>query len=206
MRDLSFAYMKCFLVIASAFMVFGCASSDMVLKPVYQPVGEAKGPGGTIVMVVSVPGPSRPGAESLSSVYGDVKDGNGKIKGNIISSVSPEVFIKDALTDELQKAGYKLNVENSLPKGVRHAIVINKAQISLDETTSLVKMEGSCRVSLAIDLWREGAMVRKLSYEKAFSDYAVKDREKLHNQLLQKTLSAVMKDAQADIVNYMTKK
>ncbi len=187
------------------FFISGCASSDLVLKPVYQPVGDGKGPGGELVFVMSVEGPSRPGSDSVSSIYGEVKDSGGKVRGNIISSISPASFIKEALFQELQKAGYDVKVQPAFPKAVPQGVMVTKAIIALDETTSLVKMEGSCKVSLAFDLWKNGAMIRKLTYEKNVSDYAVRDREKLHNQLLQKALSAVMKDVQADILTYLVK-
>ena len=193
-----------FGILLMSMLVFsGCATSDLVLKPVYQPVGDGRGPGGELVLIMSVEGPSRPGSDAVSSVYGEVRNSDGKVKGNIISSISPSAFIREALRQELQKAGYDVKFESEMPKTVKNGLVVTKSEISLDETTSIVKMEGTCKISVAVDLWKEGAMIRKLTYEKVVSDYAVRDREKLHNQLLQKTLAAVMKDAQADIVKYL---
>ncbi len=206
MRPVSARFYNYFLMILFASFLAGCAPTDLVLKPVYQPVGVEVGTGGELVFAMLVDSHVRPGSEAVSSVYGDVKKSDGKVVGNIISSLSPALFMREALRQELAKAGYDVKIESALPKGVQQGIVVTNAVISLDETTSIVKMEGNCKINLVIELWKQGVMTKTLTYEKNISDYAVKDREKLHNQLLQKALSAVMKDAQADIVNFLGKK
>lgn len=180
----------------------GCAPTDLVIKPTYQTTGESKGPGGQLTLVSALDG-AKVGTERIQFIYGEIKDSDGKIKGNVTSAVSPASLVRDALQEELLKAGYTVPVAQLQAKDAEQAVVLTTATIALDETVSLVKSEAECKVSVAIELWKKGTMVRRLIYGKSVSDFALKDRDRLHQQLLQKALGAVMKDAVADVVTYL---
>lgn len=178
-----------------------CAPTDLVLKPSYQPASEIKGAGGTVLLVSNLDGMT--GLGRVQFIYGEVKDTDGRVKGNVVSSVAPATLVRDALQQELLRAGYTAQIVAGLPKDVQQGVVLTGAMVSLDEVTSLVKIEAECKVQVVLELWKNGALVRKLTYGKNVSDFAVRDREKLHQQLLQKALGAVMKDATADLVTYL---
>lgn len=190
-------------LMATQWLLTACAPTDLVLKPAYEPVGVSKG-GGSLVLVSSLDGATKTdGAVRVQFVYGEIKDTDGKIKGNVVSQMAPATLVRDALQQELLKAGYLVQLAAGIPKEADSGVVLTAATISLDEVTSLVKIEAECKVNMTLELWKKGALVRKLTYGKNVSDFAVRDREKLHQQLLQKTLGAVMKDATADLANYV---
>lgn len=182
-------------------MLSACAPTDLVLKPSYQPTSESKGAGGTLLVASALDGAS--GAGRVQFIYGEVKDTDGKIKGNVVSPVAPATLVRDALHQELLRVGYTVQLVSGLPKDVQQGLLLTGATVSLDEVTSLVKIETECKVQVVLELWKNGALVRKLTYGKNVSDFAVRDREKLHQRLLQKALGAVMKDATADLVTYL---
>ncbi len=185
-------------------LLAACAPTDLVLKPTYLPVGDSKGAGGPLVLATVLTAPSKAdGAEQLKYVYGEIKDSDGKVIGNVESLTSPAVLVRDALQMELLKAGYMVQLATELPKGVPQGVQLSVASVTMDEVNSLVRMEAQCKVQVTLDLWKNGALVRKLTYGKNVSDFAVRDREKLHRELLQKALGTVMKDAVADLVTYL---
>ena len=183
-------------------LLSACAPTDLVIKPGYRAVGESRGNGGAVLLVSPQEG-TQTGAERVQYVYGEIKDSNGRVKGNITGSVSSAALVRDALQQELYKAGYSVQVGQALSKEAAQGVVLSNVKVTLDELTTLVKSEAECSVALSLEIWKQGALVRKLTYGKTVSDFALKDRELLHQQLLQKALSAVMKDAAADIVTYL---
>lgn len=192
------------LLLSVSVMLAACAPSDLVIKPSYQPAGESRGAGGPFVLASTLESPNgHGGAERVQFVYGEVKDSDGKVMGSVVSQTSPTSLVRDALEMELLKAGYTVQVAQALPAGVEQGAVLTAATVTLDEVSSLVKIEADCKVNLSLELWKKGALVRRLTYGKNVSDFAVKDREQLHRRLLQKALSAVMKDATADLVKYL---
>ncbi len=197
-------YILLFVVLAVSTLLAACAPSDLVIRPSYQPIGESKGAGGPLVVASALETPAgHGGAERVQFVYGEVKDTDGKVMGSVVSQTSPTAVVRDALQMELLKAGYTVQVAQALPAGVEQGVVLTAATVTLDEVSSLVKIEADCKVNLSLELWKKGALVRRLTYGKNVSDFAVRDREQLHRQLLQKALGAVMKDATADLVKYL---
>lgn len=179
-----------------------CAPADLVIKPTYQTTGEAKGAGGQL-FIVSALDSQKSAVERVQFIYGEVKSSDGKIKGNVISQVPPATLVRDALQQEMLKAGYNVQVSTAFPKEFDQGLLLTAATVSLDEVSSIVKNEAECKVSLSLEVWKKGTLVRRLSYGKSVSDYALKDRDKLHQALLQKALGAVMKDALADVLTYL---
>lgn len=190
-------------LVALSGLLVACAPTDLVLKPSYQPTGEVKG-SGALVVASNVDGLARPdSAVRIQFVFGEIRNTDGKVKGNVVSKVSPAALVRDALQQELLKSGYAVQAVSELPKDVEHGVVLTAASVSLDEVTSLVKFEAECKVNVTLELWKKGALVRKLTYGKNVADFAVRDREKLHQQLLQRTLGAVMRDAVTDLATYV---
>jgi len=201
-RSLKQTAQWCLLLAVS--LLAACAPVDVTLKPTYQSIGEIKGGGGPLVLASALETASKPdGTQRVQFIYGEIKDTDGRIKGNVVSPVAPASLVRDALQQELLKAGYTVQFAAALPKQVEHGLLLTTASVTLDEVASLVKIEAECKVQVTLELWKQGLLVRKLTYGKNVSDFAVRDREKLHQQLLQKALGAVMKDAIADLITYL---
>lgn len=186
-------------------LLAGCATSDLQLKPSYQPVNEAKGPGGLLVLASSLEGTVPGVGERIQWILGEVKDTDGKIKGNVTSSIAPTALLRDALQQELLRAGYTVQVGKAVPKDAEYGLVLVASTLQLDETRSLVKVEAECRVSFSVEIWVKGAKTNTLSFESRFSDFAVRDREKLHQDVLQKAFATAFKRALPAIVEQLKK-
>jgi hypothetical protein len=195
-------YGYAFLLIVSV-ALSGCATSDLQLKPSYQPSGETKGAGGALVLASSLEGTVPGVGERIQWILGEIKDTDGKVNGSVTSSAAPTVLVRDALQQELLRAGYAVRVDQALSKGVERGLVLNAAVLKLDETRSLIKFEADCRISFSVEIWLKGVKINTLSFESRFSDFAVKDREKLHQDVLQKAFAAAFKRAVPAIVEQL---
>lgn len=194
------ATLICLVVIAGA--LAACVSADLMLVPKYRAVGEQQGTG-LVVLGVATDGPGAAGrVEREQYVYGEVRTTDGKIKGNVLGPVAPAVLVRDALQQELVKSGYDVRFDASAARQAERGIVLTVSSLSLDEVASLVKIEAECKVQLVLELWQQGRLLSRLTYSKTLSDFAVRDREQLHQKLLQKTLATVMQAATADLATY----
>jgi len=190
----------CLVVMAG--MLAACAPADLVLVPSYAAVGEHRG-GGQLVLGVATVGPGAPGGvEREQFVYGEVRTTDGKIKGNVLGPVAPAMLVRDALQQELAKSGYDVRFDSALARQAERGVVLTVSSLSLDEVASLVKIEAECKVQLVLELWQQGTLLSRLTYSKTLSDFAVRDREQLHQKVLQKTLATVMQAATADLTTY----
>lgn len=198
---LSCVAVSCLLVA----MLAGCATSDLQLKPSYQPVSDAKGAGGSLVLASSLEGTVPGVGERIQWILGEVKDTDGKVKGNVTSPTAPSALVRDALQKELLRAGYAVQVTKAVPQEAAYGLVLAASTLQLDETRSLVKVEADCRVSFSVEIWVKGAKTNTLSFESRFSDFAVRDREKLHQDVLQKAFASAFKRALPAIVEQLKK-
>lgn len=186
-------------------LLAGCATSDLQLKPGYQPVGDTKGPGGALVLASSLEG-SVPGAgERVQWILGEIKDSDGKVKGNVTSPTAPSALLRNALQQEFQRAGYAVQNDTSLPKDSDQGLVLTATSLHLDEIRSLVKVEADCRVSFSVEIWLKGVKTTTLSFESRFSDVAVRDRAQLHQDVLQKAFASAFKRAVPAIMEQLKK-
>lgn len=193
------------VLLVLAVFASGCATSDLQLKPSYQAVGETKGSGGTLILASSLEGTVPGVGERIQWILGEVKDTDGKIKGNVTSVSAPTAVVRDALQQELLRAGYAVQIDKALPPNVDRAVVLSAGKLMLDEIRSLVKVEAECKVSFTVEIWRNGAKTNTLSFESRYSDFAIKDREKLHQEVLQKAFASAFKRAVPAIVEQLKK-
>jgi hypothetical protein len=195
-------YSYAIVLILSA-LISGCATADLQLKPSYQPSGEVKGAGGELILASLLEGTVPGVGERIQWILGEIKDTDGKVKGSVTSSAAPTVLVRNALQQELLRAGYTVRVDQALPKGSERGLVLNAAVLKLDETRSLIKFEADCRVSFSVEIWIKGVKTNTLSFESRFTDFAVKDREKLHQDVLQKAFAAAFKQAIPSIIEQL---
>lgn len=190
----------CCLILLACAVLSGCASANLQLRPAYQPVGVSKGKGGVVVLAAQIEA-DRPEGWFV----GEVRESGGKVKGLVISETAPSVLVRDALQQELVRAGYTTQVVSAIPRGVERGIVLSKVALKLDEVASLVKSEADCRVSFSVEIWKNGAKTNTLTFESRNSDFALKDREKLHYAVMQKALGSAFSQAVPTLVEQLGK-
>ncbi len=192
--------LACGLVLLAFSVLSGCASANLQLRPTYQPVGVSKGKGGVVVLAAQIEA-----ARPEGWFIGEVRESGGKVKGLVISETAPSILVRDALQQELLRAGYTVQIASGIPKGEERGLVLNKVSLKLDELSSLVKSEADCRVSFSVEIWKNGAKTNTLTFESRNSDFAVKDREKLHYAVLQKALGSAFTQAVPALVEQLGK-
>lgn len=194
-----------FVLVFMVALLGGCATADLQLKPSYQAVVDSKGPGGSLILASSLEGTVAGVGERIQWILGDVKDTDGKVTGAVTSPIAPSALVRDALQKELLRAGYGVRLDKSLHTGGEQGLVLSASTMHLDEVRSLVKYEADCRVSFSVEIWVKGVKTNTLSFESRFSDFAVKDREQLHLDVIQKAFASAFRRAIPAIVAQLKK-
>ncbi|MGV1098929.1 hypothetical protein ACUUL3_05900 [Thiovibrio sp. JS02] len=175
-----------------------CATYTRQVVMRYEPVTSKRFAGGELYLVNSeLQPPSSSGAWPI----GTVKNRDGNPIDTLWSGVSPAGLVQTALSRELDKSGYQVLPQKNLPAGAEARVVeINEAIIELDQKTNISRVDGSCTISVAITVARPGAPARILRYKANSTDIAVKDRDRLAEEMLRNTMQDLMKQAMPDIV------
>lgn len=195
----------CVFLIVIVFMLGGCVAGDLHIKPDYRSFGDQKAITSKITLASPVESGSQPSSGQIQWVIGEMKNSDGMVRGNIVIPVSPAMIVREALQQELQKGGYQVqSVIGGLPAGADSGLVLSAVSLHLDETGNLVKTESECRVSFSIEVWKKGAKVNTLSYEARYSDFAIRDRDKLHQAVLQKGLESILKRAVPELIKVLS--
>ncbi len=177
----------------------GCATNRKVMM-LYQPtVHDGRGTG-TLHLAAA---PEAGGRTDIQWIVGTVKNDDGEPVGDIVSPIAPVDLVTDALRQELSSAGYTVSTDGSLPPGAAKGVVVTGVEIHLGDVASLVKEEAKSRVKISLELWKDGAKIRKFTYESSFSDFAVKDRDQLLPTILQKALQGAMERAVPEIITVL---
>ena len=196
------------ITLSLSMVVFaGCATTPPPVSILYAPSVEARGGEGILFLKVSDkhPAPNRedPG---IRFVIGKQMDSYGVITGEMLSVNSQENMMFDAMKRELTAAGYRVESGTTMPRGVTKGVDLTAIQVQLDETDSITKIEAEGRVKVSMDIWKNGAVVKKLSYESNVSDTSVINRDILPREIIEKGLLGVLSQAVPDIVSSLERK
>ena len=181
----------------------GCATTDRKVNVLYQPVTVATGMRGDIYLTSSGRETPLGGRAAVQWLVGTVKNREGEKSGNVVTGRSPVDQVMDAFKQELAAAGFTVLSVAKLPAHAAGGVDITAATMELDENFDLVKSDATSRLSIALELWKNGQKVRKLDYRSTLSDFAIKDRDLLLPKLLQKSLQEIMKQAVPEIANIL---
>ncbi len=193
--------LACGIIVA---LLSGCATCDQRVTMLYQPAANAAGGSGEIYLAPAGLRPEASNSEGVSWVIGNVKYDDWRQSGNVLSSVSPNDMVLDALNSEFTHAGYKVMEVNSLPADVGKGIFVSLSNMKIDEESSVIKCQASCNISVSLDLWKNGIKLKKLDYQSKYSDTALSlDNMTFLQTLLQNALQDVMKQAVPDIIRQM---
>lgn len=183
-----------------AVLVGGCATANQKVMVLYQPVVH-DGIGAGDLYLAGTGGST--GHADIQWIIGTVKNDDGEPVGDIVTPISPAGLVMDAFKQEFTAAGYTTSLVGSLPQGTAKGIVIAGTDIHLDEVSSLLKAEGASRVKVSVEVWKQGQVIKKLTYEARISDFAVKDRDQLLPTILQKALQQIMKQAVPEVIKVL---
>ncbi len=180
----------------------GCAT-DRKITLLYQPSVFTTGGSGTLYLAASGARPGSGKAGSVRWVIGKVKNSEGDTVGDVLTAIAPADLVLDAFTQELTKAGYKVIRAKALPGDVAKGVDISGLNLNLVEVSSIMRSEGTSSVTISLELWKNGKKFKRLDYQTGYSDYAIKDRELLLPETLQKALQNLMEQAVPEIIKNM---
>lgn len=184
----------------------GCASTTIPVSILYSPSAETRGGSGNLFLKSEAGRTAIDGANNVRWVIGKRKDSDGRVTGEILSVSSANDMVLDALKRELTVAGYRVELGVSMPSGVLKGIDLATIQVELEETTGIPKVEATGTVKVSMDVWKNGAKIKRLSYEARVSDFSIIDRNRLPRELIEKGLRGVMSQAAPEIVAVLEQK
>ena len=180
----------------------GCATTPPPVSILYSPSAVARGGAGVLFLKASNkrPVPTKED-QGIRFVIGKQMDSNGMITGEVLSVNSQEDMMLDALKQELTAAGYSVETGTKMLPGVPKGLDLTAVQVTLSETTSIPKIQAEGTVKVSLDVWKNGVVVKKLSYASKVSDTSVINRDLLPGELIEKGLHSVLSQAVPDIVS-----
>ncbi|GFO55760.1 hypothetical protein GMSM_27670 [Geomonas sp. Red276] len=188
------------LLIAVVMALAGCTSLPHRIDLMYIPSGPAQGGSGQLYLATPK-GTTPVAGEQLRWVMGEVKDSDGRVIDDITSPLSPRDQVTDALTQELQKAGYQVLKGEAQPEAVSGPYVrLSDVKIDLSESPSWFKITSSAKVSARLEIWRSGTLVKTERYEASFEESYPRTRPEELQALLQKALGGVTDKAIPDVI------
>lgn len=191
------------LIGLSVSLLSGCAQVARTVDVLYAPQALYGGGSGTLELVTGDSGPSGGNGPAVRWVLGNITDSTGAATGEIITSMRPNDVIADAFKRELTAAGYQVTSAKSLDKNTKKGIIFNDISVKLEETSSLVKLESSCTILLKMDIWMNGTVVKRSTYQAKLSDTAVTDRDQLSAGIYQKAMRDLTQQALPDIIRQL---
>ena len=185
----------------------GCATTPPPGSILYSPSVEARGGAGTLFLKAADKRATRNNPEQeVRFVIGKQMDSYGAITGEMLSVNSEEDMMLDAMKRELTAAGYSVETGTTMPQGVAKGVDLTAVQVGLNETASIPKIEAEGTVKVSIDVWKNGVVVKKLSYESTVSDTSIINRDILPREIIEKGLLGVLSQAVPDIISTLERK
>jgi hypothetical protein len=175
----------------------GCATYSRQIVLRYDPISTTRFGGGDLYLVnAELQPPTASGAWAI----GTTKIADGRMIDTLWSGVSPAALVQNAMNSELGRTGYQVIPAKMAPDLSNKVVEISEATISVDQISTVPRVDASCTIKIALTVMKNGMPVRKLKYEATGSDLAIKDRDRLAETLLRNTMQDVMKQAIPDIV------
>lgn len=181
----------------------GCAQVTHKVDVLYSPLATYRGGSGPLELAVINARLDNVSDPSIRWVIGNIKNAEGGVTGDIISSIRPQDVLTDAFKQELAATGYDVSFSKVFDKFTGKGIAFTDISVQLEEVPSLAKLESSCTILLKMDLWKSGTVIKHLEYRSRLSDIAVVDRDQLPGSLFQKSIQETMQQAVPDIIRHL---
>jgi hypothetical protein len=183
----------CFIL---SMLTTGCATtSDRKVNLTYEPMLHASGGSGDLYLAKVAEPATTSENQAVQWVLGTIKDSDGKKLGNVVTDTLPADQLLQAFSKELKAAGYTVIPVKDIPVTAVKGISLSSMVITLDEVSSLAKVDAKSSVRVSADVWRNGSKVTKLSYETVNSDMTITGRDQFLEKILQKSLQNLMEQA-----------
>lgn len=191
-------YLKFLALIMLIMLTNGCARYARSVNMLYTPAGVSQQASGDLYVVI--PENQLTPSAQVKWVIGKVTDDENKKIDELFSPRSPAELAQSALSQELKRTGYTVLPVAKRPGTHTKLIDISKVEISLNQLSDFADLKATCRVLIALDIYKNGELIRKLEYQSLSSKTDIKDRDLLARVVLQEAFQSVMTKALPDLV------
>lgn len=178
------------VVLAGTMLLGGCTRYARNVNTLYEPTAVVRGGSGDIYLVI--PESQQTQSADIKWVFGKVKDDENKQIDEVFSSRSAAEIIQSAFRMEFRKAGYTVIPVTKNPAAGQKVLNLTKTEIDLEQVSSLTDLKSKCRVLVAVDVVKNGQLIKRLQYEAMSSKTDIRDRDLLAESVLQESLQSVM--------------
>lgn len=178
------------VVLAGTMLLGGCTRYARNVNTLYEPTAVVRGGSGDIYLVI--PESQQTQSADIKWVFGKVKDDENKQIDEVFSSRSAAEIIQSAFRMEFRKAGYTVIPVTKSPAAGQKVLNLTKTEIDLEQVSSLTDLKSKCRVLVAVDVIKNGQLIKRLQYEAISSKTDIRDRDMLAERVLQEALQSVM--------------
>jgi len=194
-------HLKLLALIMLIMLAGGCARYARSVNMLYNPAAVSQQGSGDLYVVI--PENQLTPSAQVKWVLGKVTDDENKMIDELFSPRSPAELAQSALSLELKRTGYTVLPVAKRPDAHTKLIDISKVDISLNQLSDFADLKATCRVLVALDIYKNGELIRKLEYQSLSSKTDIKDRDLLARVVLQEALQSVMTKALPDLVQLL---
>jgi hypothetical protein len=182
-------------------MLTGCAmtTTNTTISAMADPVANAKGGTGELYIISS--------SKAASGIaIGKTLDSDGKFAGDILANAPLNEIFLHTFRNEMKAAGYLISTSETAPPSAIKAIELSSFELTLDQTKGFTRDEAKCRVGFTIEIYKNGLIVKKRTYEAQNSDFAVRNRDQLAQSLFANSLSSILQQAVPETITILEEK
>jgi len=191
------------LVLAATSLLSGCSRYARNVNTLYEPSALISGGSGEIYVII--PEKQQTRSPSVKWVLGKVTNDENKKIDEVFSPRSPAEIIQAAFGLEFRKAGYTYIPSIKRPAGDQRVLDLTKTEVELEQVSDLADIKAKCRMLVAVDVLKNGQLIKRLQYEATSSKTDIKDRDMLAESVLQDALQSVMLEAMPELHNLFGK-
>lgn len=175
----------------------GCVRYAHNVDTLYGPSGIARGGSGEVYIVI--PENLQTHSSGIKWVLGKVKDDDNNTIDELFSPRSPAEIIQGAFVQEFKRAGYTVIATSKRPAAEQRVIDLTRTEITLEQTSDIADLKARCSVLVAVDVFREGQLIKRFQYESESSRSDIKDRDILAGNVLEDALQSIMLKAMPEL-------
>lgn len=137
---------------------------------------------------------------------GKVRDAEGRAVGDILTTSPLDTMMLHSFKNEMKSAGYRVVAGEAVPPAAAKAMEIDKVDLTIDQVRGFTRDEAKCAMGIVIKVYKNGVMVRKLTYEAKNSDFTVRDRDQLAQTVFDRSLSSILRQAVPEVIAILEQK
>lgn len=187
-------------------LITGCATVDTRVNILYEPVVRASGGSGELYLVQKAAPAVAGESPAVQWILGEVTNKDGEQIGRIVTDLAPNELVANAFSGEFKAAGFAVMPVKALPDNVAKGVSVSSVTITLDEVSSLFKVDAKSTAKISVELWKNGSKLTKLDYEVVYSDSAITGRDQILSDTLKKNLQTLMNRAVPEIIRMLEQK